>query len=436
MPYTYRGRTVDEWRRAGQEKLSVQRVRALGYSELYDGEPVGTMLVGEQRDVFKRLNREARTNWCELIINAVAERLYVMGFHFGDPAIDDLAWAIWQASSMDADSEMTQTDALVCAHSFVAVWPDEANPTGVTIYPEHPAEVTCFYEPGRRRVPVAAFKSFGGTFTANRVDVLVLPDRVETWTPGGVTTEDNAVGVVPYREVTPAPRTLGPPRSELHSAAAIQRRINTTVYNRMVATDFDAFRQVTATGVTVKETAPGVYEPPFNVGSDRLLWAKNVDAKFGSIPGSGLNGFLDAVQADVMHMAAITQTPPHYLLGQIVNASGDALKAAETGLVAKVRRRAAHIGEAWEDVMRLALGMIGEASTVDYQAEVIWRDFESRSEGELVAALATMASLGVPLEKVWARWGASPQEIKAWSAQQTPEPATTATAATATTGTE
>jgi hypothetical protein len=229
--------------------------------------------------------------------------------------------------------------------------------------------------------------------------------------------QPNPYGIVPYVDVVPSPRTIGPPRSELHAAASIQQRINTTTYNRLVATDFGAFRQVTAVGVKVRN-ADGTLTPPFNVGADRLLASENEAARIGVIAESNLHGYLDSVKEDVAALAAITQTPPHYLLGQIVNASGDALKAAEAGLVAKVRRRAGHIGEAWEEVARLALGFVGSAGAVNFSAQVIWRDFETHSEAIVADALTKMAALGVPRDVLWARWGATPQDIETWKAME------------------
>jgi hypothetical protein len=41
-------------------------------------------------------------------------------------------------------------------------------------------------------------------------------------------------------------------------------------------------------------------------------------------------------------------------------------------------------------------------------------DAEVRTEGERVDALVKMRTLGVPLEALWARWGATPQEIEDW----------------------
>jgi hypothetical protein len=433
--YTYLDLTVEQWHEIGRRNLAVQRMRCMKYMDLYDGGINATMMSGESRQLFRRLMKEARTNWCELVVNCVAERLAVQGFSFGDPDTDALVWDIWQASQMDADSEMVQTDALVCANSICGVWPDDNNPMGVTIYPEHPMQMVLLYAPGKRRKPIAAFKSVldingFGTASDSEEDVLITPDAAITWLGSrGPVGQPNPTGIVPYSDVVPAPRTIGPPRSELHAAATIQQRINTTTYNRLVATDFGAFRQVTATGVKVKG-ADGRPVPPFNVGADRLLASENENAKIGVIPESSLRGYIDAVKEDVAALAAITQTPPHYLLGQIVNASGDALKAAESGLVSKVQRRAAHIGEAWEEVARLALGFMGHPGAVNFSAQVIWRDFETRSEGVVVDALTKMAQLGVPRDVLWAKWGASPQDIEAWKAMEPVEPVTVPAAPT------
>jgi hypothetical protein len=432
--YAYRGLGVNDWRELGRQSLGLQRERCVTYMDLYDGGINATQMSGEARALFKRLMKEARTNWCELIVNAVAERLAVQGFSFGDPDIDSLVWDIWQASEMDADSEMVQTDALVCANCPTGVWPDEDNPMGVTIYPEHPMQTVLMYAPGRRRRPVAVYKSVLDIATLGQMndtehEVLITPDAVVTWLGTREPTyQDNPYGVVPYTDVVPSPRTIGPPRSELHAAATIQQRINTTTYNRLVATDFGAFRQVTATGVKIR-LPDGTLAPPFNVGADRLLASENKDARIGAIPESNLRGYLDAVHEDVMHLAAVTQTPPTYLLGQMINASGDALKAAETGLVSKVRRRAAHIGEAWEEVARLALGFIGNPGAVNFSAQVIWRDFETHSEAIVADALTKMAALGVPRDVLWARWGATPQDIETWKAMDTAEQPPAATVA-------
>ena len=360
----------------------------------------------------------------------------MIGFRFA--GADSDAWAIWQASHMDADSRLVQKDALVAGSSFVMVQPDDANPTGVTITAESPFESTVLYEPGNRRRRAAGFKRFAGP-PGQHTDVLILPDVIATWHPHDARAEQavNPAGDVGMIEIVPQPRTVGWPRSELTPAVPIQDRICTLLFNRMVSADYGSFRQIWATGIRVarqtlvSDDGTETIRPvrPFQVGADRLLINEDPAGRFGSFPEALLKGFLDSVQQDVEQLAAITQTPAHYLTGTLVNLSADAIKAAEAGLVAKVGDRALFIGEAWEEVMRYALRLTGNPAAADIAAEVVWRDIETRSEGQRVDALVKMATLGVPRRVLWEKWGATQQEIERWEQLAATEAATAAASA-------
>jgi hypothetical protein len=108
-------------------------------------------------------------------------------------------------------------------------------------------------------------------------------------------------------------------------------------------------------------------------------------------------------------------------MGKMINLAADAIKAAEVGLVAKCGRRAVHIGEGYEEGMRLALGIVGSPAAANVEAEVIWADMETRSEGQRVDALVKMSGLGVPTEVLWQKWGATPAEIEGWKAMRAAE---------------
>jgi hypothetical protein len=422
---------LDDLRAAAARQLDEQASRAATYQAYYDNEAgIVAQLEPEERRIFKAFLDESSANWCELVVHAVAERLSVVGFRFGDEAADDLAWTLWQASSMDADSELVQTDALVTGSSFVLVQPDEDNPTGVSMTGESPEEATVLYVPGTRRKRLAGYKRFADEPSAmpgrnQMTEVLILPDQIVTWLPGPQRSqpviEPNPAGTVNLVELVPQPRTGRTPRSELKSAISIQDRINTVLFNRAVAMDYGAFRQIWASGLRI---ARGVVKTddgqatqvvrPFDIGAQRLLVNENPEGRFGAFAESTLRGYLDSVEQDVNMLAAITQTPPHYLLGSMVNLSADAIKAAEAGLVAKVGRRALHLGEGWEDAIRLALGLVGSPAAANVRAEVVWRDFETRSLAQLADSLTKIANLGIPRTVLWERWGATPQEVERW----------------------
>jgi len=422
---------LDDMRQVCSRQLDAQIPQALLYQSYYDGEPaILALLDTEERQAFRRFLDESQANWCALVANGVAERLQVVAFEWGDSS--DAAWAIWQANGMDADAELVQTDALVTGRGYVLVQPDDTSPAGVSITPESPFEATVVYQPGNRRVRLAGYKRYADPWTQKITEILVLPDVIATWMPDAQdpVTEPNPAGAVGLIDITPQPRTLGRPRSELDSAIPIQDRIHTTIFNRLVASDFGAFRQIWATGVKLARqiitTTDDAGNPvtseiaikPWDIGANRLLTNENPDGRFGAFPGDALTGFLSAVEQDIEALAAITQTPPYYLHGRMVNLSADAIKAAEAGLVCKVRRRMLHIGEGWETVIRLALGLIGNPGAANMAGQVLWADPETRSIAQLADALTKFAAIGVPQDILWQRMGATPAEIDAWHRMQ------------------
>jgi predicted nuclease of predicted toxin-antitoxin system len=121
-----------------------------------------------------------------------------------------------------------------------------------------------------------------------------------------------------------------------------------------------------------------------------------------------------ARDADIRDLAAVSQTPPHHLLGQMANLSAEALAAAEAGLSRKVEERKHSFGEAHEQVLRKAGEMLGQQ--VEPDAEVRWRDMESRSLAQVADALGKLATmLGVPPQALWERIpGVTQQDVEKW----------------------
>jgi hypothetical protein len=113
----------------------------------------------------------------------------------------------------------------------------------------------------------------------------------------------------------------------------------------------------------------------------------------------------------VQHVASQTRTPPHYfyLRGQFP--SGESIKSAETGLVAKAKRKMRHFGEGWEEVIRLAFSVMNDDRADIVDAETIWGDPESRSESEHIDAVVKKLALGVPQQQLWEDADYTPQQI-------------------------
>lgn len=402
----------------------------------------------EARRAFSHLAKLGVTNWVKLVADAPSERLAVMGFRFGeDMSGDQDAWRIWQQNQLDADQALVHDNALQTGSSYVLVWGDEDGEALIT--PEHSSQMIVAYVPGSRRRRLAALKSWTDD-DGRWLCTLYTPEAIYKWqtrstTPGlGVALNGEpgweprqvagepwplpnplpAVPVVEFaanRSLRPSP--YGGGMAEYESVIPIQDRINKTVFDRLVTAEHQAFRQRWAIG----------WDPPRNPetgevdqgamqrASQSSLWTFDMDPseiKLGEFDQADFTGFLEAVEADVNAMAAISKTPPQYLLGAMVNISGDALVAAESGLVSKTQKHQMNFAESWEEVMRLALAVNGDPRANDRSSMIIWRDAEMRNMAQTVDAVLKMQQLGVPTEALWQMLpGVTPQDINRWRGQ-------------------
>lgn len=386
----------------------------------------------EFREVFGNFS----DNWCELVVSATRERLKIEGFRFAqDQQADDDAWAMWQYNALDAEAGLAHAEAIKLGESYVMVGPGGEYPE-ITV--EHPSQVIVEMAPGGRRHRLAALKRWEDEDGHARANVY-LPDAVyryrtarpirsgildsrTEWVPDEIGAVVNSLGVVPVIPLRNNPSMLGGGRSDLEQVIPVQNAINKTMMDMLVASEMQGFRQRYATGIEIPED-PDTGEPIENkfLPSQARVWnVPDKDASFGEFGQVDLAGFVREIEMLIQHLAARTRTPPHYLLGQSgAFPSGESLKATETGLVAKVRRKQVDFGEAWEEALRLAFLLRGDKERAQLiSAETLWADPESRSEGETVDALVKMATLGVPFSALWSRWGATPEEVDRWEADR------------------
>ena len=153
------------------------------------------------------------------------------------------------------------------------------------------------------------------------------------------------------------------------------------------------------------------------------------EPEFGEFQATDLAPMIAGIQAEIQQLGAISQTPYHYLLPQSGQPpSGESLKSAETGLVAKVKDSQLYKGEGLEEVFRLNFAFRGDERADDMGAEIMWVNTESRSEAVHTDALVKQKTAGVPDEVLWEGFGYSEREIariKAIIDAMPPEPAPT-----------
>lgn len=421
------------WVRRLDAKLAKRQATLQTLEEYYSGEHPLAFASAKFRSAFGGLFEEFSDNWCDLVVDATEERLNVTGFRLGkNTAGDARAWEIWQRNQLDASSQLAHQEALITGESAMLVWyGDDPKVPRITI--EHPSQMIVEDVPGSLE-RAAAYKAWTDD-DGYRCSTLYLPDfiykfRSKTkrsstnigsgvWerreVPGEAWPLPNPLGVVPVVPFRNRPRLLNPPTSEFAQVIPIQDGVNKLIADMFVASEFTAAPQRWATGLEVPKD-PETNQPVavFQHMVDRLWTSKNKDTKFGEFSQADLSVFVGGIEMLVQHIASRTRTPPHYfyLSGQFP--SGESIKSAETGLVAKARRKMRHFGESHEEVIRLSFLVTGETAKAKQaaSAEVIWGDPESRTEGEHVDAVLKKAALGVPVQQLWEDLGYSPGQIE------------------------
>lgn len=413
-----------------EQKLSSRRPLLTRLTDYYEGKHRLAFTSQKFRDAFGGMFSAFSDNWCPLVVDAVEERLDVQGFRYGsDPAADKDAWNIWQQNGLDASSQLAHSDALIKGDSYAIVWPDSDGKPRVSI--ESSRDVVIYYAPGDRTNRIAALKMWSDCgkkhatlFTKNFVYKYDQSEKDNgEWRPSPDNNEPwpliNPLGVVPVVPLINRPSlTSDYGVSEFINVIPMQDAVNKLLADMLVASEYIAFPQRYVTGLEIPEDDHGNVQSPFQIAFDKLLIAEDPNASFGTLSAGDLKNYVQGIELLVQHIASQTRTPPHYFYLSGNFPSGDAIKSAETGLVAKSRRKMRFFGESWEEIMRLCFKVLGDPRGSIDDSETIWGDPEYRSESELADALIKRSAIGVPRQQLWEDAGYSQTQIARFRAME------------------
>ncbi|MEV4858934.1 phage portal protein [Streptomyces ossamyceticus] len=401
-------------------------------------------------------------NWVQVVADSPVERLSVTGFQAsGEQRADKDLWEVWQVNGLDGDSQLGFLGAVNSARSFVLVWgdPDDEDTPVVTF--EDAAQCIVAYEPGsrvRRRAGLKRWQDGNCDYATlylpgelwkferpmmrqdkspQMADVdeamrLWLPpgaeERRRSWEPrdeeqlGEPNPQPNPMGLVPLVELPNKPMLVDDPISDITGVVAMQDAINLVWAQLFTASDYASFPQRVVLGaerpMIPKLNSAGeiVGKQPVDLNKfaiDRVAWITGKDAKIAEWQAANLAAYTQIIEVAVGHLAAQTRTPQHYLIGKMANLSGDALLAAETGLVKRVDEKKLWFGQALREVARLIYLARGEDARAKAMraGAVLWADSESRSYAQLADALVKLKDIGFPFEWLALRYGLTPTEV-------------------------
>jgi hypothetical protein len=468
-----------------QTRLRLLRDYHRGHAPLPEG-------AENAREAYAAFQRQARSNFAELVVSAVSERMTPVGFRtrLDDDATGDAqVGALWRRAGLDVQSADVHDKMLALSECYVIVGEADDELGAPLISCEDPLLMVGDPDPAYPRRLRAALKVLHDDAEREDRAYLYLPGRS---TESGMAEIHVAVrqsryddyfsgptdAIAGYRlyEVSPSPLVFGfNPQSwswdeqrsgqlthpaipvvrfcnkddlgEYEAHTDLLRRINHQILQRMVITVLQAFRQRAVRGLPLKDPRTGEeidYSGVFTM-DPAALWQLPETAQMWESGQVDLTPILSAVKDDVQHLAAVTRTPMHMLMPSGVNQSAEGASMQREGLVFKTRDRIERTSTPWAQVMSLALLQMGDDARADLAGlDTIWAPPEHLSMAERADA-ASKAGGDIPRRsRLIHIWGFSPDEadrmMTEWADDQllaaqvaaaTASPATTATATAA-----
>lgn len=373
------------------------------------------------REAYTQFQRLARSNFAELMVEAVRERMTVIGFRTSaedDVTGDEEAWRIWRRAGMPVESAEVLRTMLRLGDSYVITGPPDPGSDIPVITSEDPRQVVTEHDPRQQRKILAGLKLFHDDVNHQDLAYLFLPGQVyvasrstppNIYTPQAVTFSpqsydwDTELSMAVPGNMMPLVRFRNAEGvGEFESHLDLLGRINHGILQRMTIAVFQAFRQ------RAVKNLPKYDESGEEIDYDDLFrsdpgafWQVDEAVEFWESQQVDLTPILSAIRADVEHLAAVSRTPMHYLAPGSENQSAEGAALAREGLVFRVYDRMARVEDGWAQVMSNAFLWTGETERADLdKLEVIWDPPERYSLSERLDAATKAQSVGVPFRTI------------------------------------
>jgi hypothetical protein len=343
--------------------------------------------------------------WPRVCVDALDERLDVEGFRFPDSTdVDTDLQDVWQANNLDSESQLAHMDALIFGAGFAAVGSNDDGSPLITV--ESPLDLAVLWD-ARSRTVRAALRLYG--HVGARQATLYLPDQtvsLEQSAAGwSVTSRDvHKLGAVPIVRIANRPRSY-----DRDGASEITPEIMSitdaacrTLQGLEVAREFYSApqRYILGADESAFQDAAGNKKSGWETYIGRVL-ALERDAD-GNLPSVGQftpydpSTFTKVIDMYAKIISSITGLPPHVLGYTTDNpASADAIRSTEMRLKLKADRKCRMFGDAWSDVMRLALlvrdgALPGNAGAIT----TVWADTATPTPAATTDAIFKQVQMG------------------------------------------
>lgn len=374
-------------------------------------------------DEYRALEARSISNVIPLVVGSIAQTLYFEGYRRGDQTDNARAWHAWQANGLDARQAALYRASLTYGVSYMVVLPGSTAPV---MRPVSPRRMIALYDdqasdewPQWALEEVSELDERSRRVTRLRLydDRMVHELALDDASPDGLRYEsslEHGLGVCPVVRYPCELDLDGRYTGVVEPLIPRQDRLNQQTFDTNIVQSYGSFVVRTVSGMTLPG-APGTSEggddgdveaareAKLRIGADRFLVAADHETRFGSLPGTPLDGYIAARDQAQRDIATAAQVPPHHLLGGNAAMSAEALAATESGLHRRSKAHRQTYGEAHEQALRLAALADGDrAGWEDHEAQGVWGDTEARSFAQTADALLKLHDgLEVDAEMLW-----------------------------------
>lgn len=412
----------ESWIKWALSAFDESRDRYRTYEDYYLGDHELAFSTERWEATFSNMFEEFADNFCKVVVDAVAQRMKIVGWDSSDKGVAKEADECWKDTDLVLPREGRDVirQSLIKGDSYLICWPDPEKPNESVpqAFFNDALNVEVLYDRNNSRKLARGIKRWTD-LNSNQHLRVYLPNRVESYiaksnfdpamaaqmlTMTGTPEELaalgwekeqadilNPYGMVPIFHFRNDPiGTHGV--SEIKIAIPIQNAINKVLMDMLLASEFGGYTQKWMAGA-------GHPKGGWKGGPERIWATTDQNAKFGSFDVTPLEPYTRTVDTLVAQLGKTTQTPMHYLRTSGDMPSGEALKTAESGLVHKCEDKA----EEWKWTWAYAMDFILRIKTGNKPKALafpVWDAFDTRHDLEQAQVAQLKAILGVPLKQV------------------------------------
>ncbi len=409
------------------------------------------------REAFEAFSRMARSNFAELIVSALAERMRPVGFRTagdGDVTGDPEVGSLWRRAGLSVISGDVHHAMLALSESYVIVGEVDDEIDAAVVTREDPHLMIGMPDPWRPRRLIAAAKVKhdeaddvdrvylyldGSVFGPGRPAQILVAWRkargqmgpVQAFDARSWTWDEQRSGVLAHDRIPVVQFLNKDELGEYEPHLDLIDRVNHQVLQRMTVAVMQAFRQRAVKGLPLRY--PLDFPDPALAGKEidysgvfaadpAAIWQLPETAEMWESGAVDLRPLVEGVAADVQHLASVTRTPLHLMQPAGDNQSAEGANLQREGLTFKARDRIDRTSDRWTQVVGL---MLLQAGATDRRAlarmETIWASPELLSLAERADA-ASKAKDDIPVRsRLTHIWQFSPDTVDQMMAERADE---------------